>query len=571
MKLQCIPLLMACAIAGGTLTVSVAKSAESSATAADQLVGDFVYGTLALSPVTATSVGYHSHRGRALDTALDDYSNTGLATSRRFYRDLQRRVAALPAATLDGERQADLGIVRNNVELALLDLDVIKSYQHNPTLYIELIGNALYTPYVLDYASSEQRFGHIIQRLKQVPVLLAQARVQLRDAPEVWNRVAREEGEGNLELIDTILRTAAPASLKPAYDAAATPALQSIREFNRWLADSLSKHPGDWRLGSENYRRKCGYVLDTGRTPEQTLAAAEADLQRTRAELAALAAPRTVPEALADVASRHSTPASFIDDARQTLRTATDFVRQHHLVTLPAGGNLEVIETPLFMRGIYGVGGFNAAPALEPQLGAFYWVTPIPADWPQARIDSKLREYNFYGLQHLTVHEAMPGHYVQLEYANQVQPLARRVLRNVWGNGPYIEGWAVYTQQMMTEEGYLDGDKGLRFTLLKQLLRSEANTILDIRLHTMGMTDQQALDLMINDTYQEREEAVAKLQRAQLSSCQLAMYYSGAKGWLELRERYRQRHPNDFSLRDFHERALRESAVPLPLLEALLP
>jgi uncharacterized protein (DUF885 family) len=240
-------------------------------------------------------------------------------------------------------------------------------------------------------------------------------------------------------------------------------------------------------------------------------------------------------------------------------------------VTLPTNDNLQVIETPPFMRGIYGVGGFNQAPALEPQLGAFYWITPIPADWPQTRIDSKLREYNDYGLQHLTIHEAMPGHYVQLEYANQLQPLTRRVLRNLWGNGAYIEGWAVYTQQMMTEEGYLAGDVGLRFTLLKQLLRSEANTILDIRLHTLGMSDQQALDLMINDTYQEREEATAKLQRAQLSSCQLAMYYSGLHGWLEIRERYRQRHPGDFSLREFHERALHESAVPLPLLETLLP
>jgi uncharacterized protein (DUF885 family) len=164
----------------------------------------------------------------------------------------------------------------------------------------------------------------------------------------------------------------------------------------------------------------------------------------------------------------------------------------------------------------------------------------------------------------------MPGHYVQLEYANDVQPKSRRLLRNFFGNGPYIEGWGVYAQQLMTEQGYLDKDPAMQLTLMKQQLRLLANTILDVRLQTMGMTDQQALDLMINDAYQEKEEATAKLQRAQLSSCQLPTYFAGWKGWLQARDHYQQRQGNAFSLREFHERALKESAVPLPTLEKLL-
>ncbi|MBI2149641.1 MAG: DUF885 domain-containing protein [Acidobacteria bacterium] len=257
-------------------------------------------------------------------------------------------------------------------------------------------------------------------------------------------------------------------------------------------------------------------------------------------------------------------------DAKTTLAQATAFIKEKGLVTLPPRSNLEVIETPEFMRGIYAVGGFNAAPPLEPELGAFYWITPIPRTWSKDRIESKLREYNKYALHHLTIHEAMPGHYVQLEYANDVQPKSRRLLRNIFGNGPYIEGWGVYAQQLMTDQGYLAGDPALRLTLLKQLLRVLANTILDVRLQTMGMTDQQALDLMINDTYQEKEEATAKLQRAQLSSCQLPTYFAGWKGWLQARERYQQRQGSAFSLREFHERALKESAVPLPTLDLLL-
>ena len=166
------------------------------------------------------------------------------------------------------------------------------------------------------------------------------------------------------------------------------------------------------------------------------LAEAEADLKTTRGELEKLAAPKTVEQALADVAKQHPTPATYMETAKKDLAEATAFVRQKDLLTLPPRSNLDVIPTPEFMRGIYAVGGFNPAPPLQPDLGAFYWITPIPKSWPQDRIESKLREYNNFGLQHLTVHEAMPGHYVQLEYANDVQPKSRRLLRNVFGNGP---------------------------------------------------------------------------------------------------------------------------------------
>ena len=392
----------------------------------------------------------------------------------------------------------------------------------------------------------------------------------LADAPEVWNRVAREENDGTIGLIDKTLRAEVPEAQNADYGRAADGALAALKDFSAYLAKDLSKKTSDWRLGREKYALKCDYVLATGKTPERLLAEAEAALKATRDDLDNLAKPKTAKQALDDIAKQHATTDTYMGEAKQTLAQATAFVKEKGLLTLPARSNLDVIDTPEFLRGIYAVGGFNAAPPLEPELGAFFWLTPIPKTWTKDRAESKLREYNKYGVQHLTIHEAMPGHYVQLEYANDVQPKSRRLLRNVFGNGPYIEGWGVYAQQLMTDEGYLNHEPGLRLTLLKQLLRVLANTILDVRLQTMGMTEQQALDLMINDTYQEREEATAKVQRAQLSSCQLAMYFAGWKGWLQVREQYTQRRGNAFSLREFHERALKESAVPLPTLDRLL-
>ncbi|MBZ5677608.1 MAG: DUF885 domain-containing protein [Acidobacteriia bacterium] len=536
----------------------------------DKLTEDFLYGSLALSPVSATATGYHLHNGVPLDELIDDYSTGGLDQQRTFYKDFQLRVANLDVTKLDKEQRADLDMMKSNAELALLEFDTIQSYRHNPTVYVELIGNALYTPYMLNYAPIEKRFEQIIKRLERTPALFDQAKANLVDAPEVWNRVAREENDGNIELIDKTLREAAPESQKALYGAAAAKALAAARDFNDFLKDKLSAKTSDWRLGKEKYARKFALVLASGRTPEDLLTAAEADLKTVRAEMAKLAAPKTVEQALDDVARQHATPDTYMAKAKETLAQATAFVKAKDLLTLPSRSNLEVIETPEFMRGIYGVGGFNAAPPLEPQLGAFYWITPIPKAWPAARAESKLREYNNYGLQELTIHEAMPGHYVQLEYANDVQPVSRRLLRTILANTPYVEGWAVYTQQMMSDAGYLDGNKALWLTFYKQILRVLANTILDIRLQTMGMTDQEALDLMMKETYQEKEEATAKLQRAQLSSCQLPTYFVGWKGWLEVREHYKQRKGSSYSLKEFNERALKESGVPLPALDTLL-
>ncbi|HYR92328.1 MAG TPA: DUF885 domain-containing protein [Terriglobia bacterium] len=554
-----------------TLCMGCSEPVTNTSSDFEKLTDDLLYGTLALSPVGATTTGYHQHNGVQLDEQLDDYSTTGLDGQRRFYESFQKtRLASINAGALDKEQQADLEIIKNYLNLALLELNTIQNYKHNPTVYVELAGTALFTPSILNYGPKEQRFLHIIRRMEKFPVLFMQAKGNLMDAPEVWNRVAREENEGTIGLIDKVLRNEVPEALKADFDRAAQSALAALKDFSAYLEKDLSKKTSDWRLGKDKYASKFEYVLVTGKTPEQLLGEAEADLRSIRDEMAKLSAPKTVKQALDDIARKHSTPDTYMADARKTLEQATTFVKEKGLVTLPPRSNLEVIETPEFMRGIYAVGGFNPAPPLEPELGAFYWITPIPKNWSRDRIESKLREYNHYGLQHLTIHEAMPGHYVQLEYANDVQPKSRRLLRNVFGNGPYIEGWAVYAQQLMTDQGYLNNGPALRLTLFKQLLRVLANTILDVRLQTMGMTDQEALDLMINDTYQEKEEATAKLQRAQLSSCQLPTYFAGWKGWLQTRDLYQQRQGNAFSLRDFHERALKESAVPLPILERLL-
>src|ERR1700676_3409091 len=172
----------------------------------EQLLDDFVLGTLALSPTYATGYGYHVHHGASLDDMLDDFSPAGIAASRSLLRDIETRIARLDTGALDAEQRADIDIMRDALGASALELDEIQSYRHNPTAYVELLGNGLYTPYVLHYAPATERYRHIINRLNRIPELIRQAEANLRDSPEVWNQVARDENLGNVALTETPLR-----------------------------------------------------------------------------------------------------------------------------------------------------------------------------------------------------------------------------------------------------------------------------------------------------------------------------------------------------------------------------
>ncbi len=529
-----------------------------------QIADTFVYSSLAISPVGATAVGYHIDAGVPLDEMLDDVSEPAIQEHRRFYADFREYLRTqVKRESLPLEEQADYDIIQDQIALALLEFDTIQDYRHNPAMYVETVGSALNTPFLLEYAPKAQRYRHIISRLEKLPVYLRQAEKNLVNAPQVWIRVAQEENDGNIELVEKTLREQAPAELKVAYSEAAHDALVALRDFSGFLKYRLTAQ-GDWRLGKRVYAEKFRYVLQTDKSPEEMLSLAELKLARLREEMAALGKPLTVAAALDKIANKHATPETYLSQARADLAEATQFVREKKLLTMPPRQNLEIIETPEFMRGVYAVGGFNPAPALEPDLHAYYWVTPIPKTWPQDRVESKLREYNDYGLQILTIHEAMPGHYVQAEVAGTVEPKYRRVLRKVYGSGTYVEGWAVYATELMIGAGY-HNDADMRLTFYKQMLRVVANTIMDIRLQTMGMTEQEALTLMMDQTYQEKEEATAKYQRAQLSSCQLPMYFSGWQSWRDVRDNAKR-----LSQMEFDDRALKEGAVPMRALSRLV-
>jgi uncharacterized protein (DUF885 family) len=508
----------------------------------------------------------------------------------------QRFQTETPVAGLNSQDAADYRLIDDQIALNLLEFDQIQSYKHNPTGYVELIGTGLFLPLTQEYASKEVRVGDVVSRIGQIPRFLDQTKAQLTDADPIFISTAVGENQGNLDLVDSVAaEIPAGSPLKVQYDKVAPAAKKALTDFNAWMQNDLAKRPTHgrtWRLGKEWYAPKFHYVMETSVEPEQLLAEAEAELKKVRAEMLQLALPlykqmypgqddysslpaqerenKIIGAVLNKISDEHPQRDQLIDAVKADLEGIKQFIREKKIVALGNRDNLKVIPTPEFERGIYSVAGFHSAPPLEPNAEAQYWVTPIDPKMPEAKAESKLREYNNYTLKWLTIHEALPGHYVQFEHANDVEPPTRRVLRNLFGNGAYVEGWAEYIADVMTDEGYLDYSPKFRLVRKKVWLRGIANTILDIRLQTMNMTEQEALDLMINDTFQTQAEAEGKIVRAKLSSTQLPTYFAGTRQWWTLRKKYQAAKGSSFTLEEFHNRALDQGPLPIEYLEKII-
>lgn len=577
--------------------------AAQASTKFSEMEDQFVKESLALSPVNASQAGYHKHVDTAsgkvveLDAKLDDLSPEAVKKQIDFYRNWREKFrSATPIMSLSSQDAADYQLIDDQIALNLLEFEQIQNYRHNPTVYVELLGNGLFLPLTQEYAPKEVRVGHVISRIGQIPRFVEQAKAQLVDSDPIFISTAIEENQGNIDLVNSVAEEIpANSPLKVEYDKNAPAAKKALTDFNDWMKDDLAKRPSHgrtWRLGSKWYALKFRYVMETSIDPAQLLKDAQAELASTRAEMLQLALPlykqmfpgqddysslpqherenKIIAAVIDKISDEHPQRDQLMDAIKGDLSHISDFIREKKIVALSSRDNLKVIPTPEFMRGIYSVAGFHGAPPLEPTAEAQYWVTPIDPKMSDAKAESKLREYNNYALQWLTMHEALPGHYIQFEHADDVEPLTRRLVRNLFGNGPYVEGWAEYIADVMTNEGYLNSSPKFRLVRLKISLRAISNTILDVRMQTMNMTDQEALDLMTKETFQTQTEAEGKLRRAKLSSTQLPTYFVGQRQWWALRKKYQAAKGSAFTLEEFHNRALDQGPLPLEYLEKII-
>lgn len=542
--------------------------------------------TTRLSPISATQLGDHR-----FDAEIDDVSPAGRAAADRTSRALMADLMAINRARLSRANQIDAAMLANQLRYDIWTRNTLQDWAWDPLIYNSLAGDALYTLMARDFAPIGGRLASATARMEKIPALLAQARRNLDPArvPLVHAQTVAKQNKGISGLVSELITPHAKHLYPESANrlAAATRALDAaVSEHQEWIDKVLVPGAkGDFRLGARLYDAKLAFVLDSPLSRQEIRTRADAAVIATRIEMYALArtalagkpgAPATpdspTPEqqqaviaaALDIAAADHPARDQVVEAAKQGLAEATAFVKARDLITLPASP-VQVILMPVFQRGV-AVAYCDAPGPLDRRLATFYAVSPIPDDWTAARTESFLREYNRRGIDDIATHEAMPGHYVQLAHSNAFPS----VLRSVLSSGPFVEGWAVYAESMMAQEGFQNGDPLYKLVVLKTKLRSITNAILDQAIHVDGMSREDAMKLMMRTAFQEEGEASGKWIRASVSSAQLPYYFVGSEEHWGIRREAEKRWGAGFSLKRYHDTVLSFGSPPARLARAAM-
>ncbi len=533
-------------------------------------------------PLFADQIGIHSY-----DDTLDDYSATGHKARLAWLKGWRSRIAA-QTTSLSAADDADAHALLDTIDLELFEDATLAPWHTDPTGYEGAIGNAVYALTGRRYAPLDERLRHVAARLRLVPRIVAAAEANVRRPTRTVTLQAIDENAGNLALYAGLPAVAKSASARTRRSiAAALPgALASIKDLGTYLrVKVLPRSNRNPRVGATVYDRELALADGTAQSRQELIADAQTDFQRNRVEMLRLAIPfdrKFFPGRVADenrsnaadivvrrvldrLANDHPTRNTIFRTAKSDVEASEAFLAAHPVVTLPQPSTLQVVPTPEFMAGFAGASLDPAGP-FTPLAESFYYIDKIPKAWKPARVASYLRDYNDYEMRILSMHEAVPGHYVQFRYNSQVPSLVRRV----YANGAFAEGWAVYIEGMMLDAGYGDNDPRLRLFQLKWRLREEANTLIDAAFHTGDLTEARCDDLLERQAYQERSEAQTKWHRLQLSHVQLTSYFVGLDAIRRAEAAQRAKLGSAFDIAKFNSALLAMGSVEPRYIETLL-
>lgn len=574
---------------------TAAPAADTAATAADTAKADAAFadlskraleGWLQLSPVSATQIGEHKYDGE-----LDDLSAAGRQKGLAFSKKILAELDATDTAALSRENQVDAAILRNQLQYDIWTAETLQSWAWDPQVYNNVAGGAIYGLMAREFAPLPERLKSATARMQKIPALLAQARENLDPArvPKVHAETVAKQNAGILSIVDTFITPNLkdlPEADRAQAEAAIDGLKKAVAEHQAWLDKTLVPNAkGDFRIGQTLYDQKLQFALLSSLSRADIKQRAEGELKRVREEMYGIA--RTVLRDKPGAPALPETPTAdeqqkaieaalelayaerpardkVVPDAEAALAQATEFVRKHDLVTLP-DAPVEIIEMPEFQRGV-AVAYCDSPGPLDKNLKTFYAVSPIPDEWDQKQVDSFLREYNSRMINLLSIHEGTPGHYLEGWHSAKFPSTLRAVLRS----GMFAEGWAVYTEKMMADAGYLDNDPLFRLVQMKFYLRTIANAILDQGVQVDGWTREQAMDLMVRQTFQQEREAAGKWTRAQLTSAQLPTYFVGVQEHFDMRKAAEAKLGAQFNLKAYHDQVLSYGAPPVRFVRQLM-
>jgi uncharacterized protein (DUF885 family) len=549
-------------------------------------------------PLEATRLGDHRFDDR-LDDISPEARQANLARHEKALAELRQRI---DYAKLSRAGQIDLEIFEHDLKRSTWLMRNTRPFEEDPRVYNDYITESAY---LLLAQSTEPRATNIrnaVARMAHIPRIVATARQTLKAPPRAHTETAIKQNKGAIAFYSNdIFRLAEETPQLSDLGQAARKVVDSLKEYQGFLEkDLLPRATGDWRLGREKFVEKLDLELNAGVSADEVLRDAELEASRVEHEMYVIARqlwstlfPRQplppddavgrrtcISRVLAELGKEHGKPEDLVQEVQQIVDDVRRFIKQADILRLPEPDACRIIEMPEFQRG-NSTAYLNPAAPLDPKGSSYYAVSPPPADWDQRRVTSYLEEYNRYMLKILTIHEAYPGHYVQLDYSNRCPSYIRRVL----SSGIFAEGWAVYTEQMMLDQGFGHrherGERGggggqgkellaLRLHQLKFYLRAVINAILDHKMHCANMSDEEALELLIKRGFQSEGEAVGKVIRAKQSSAQLSTYFVGRMAFYRLRQQVQREQGDDFDLGRYHEAALAHGTLPVKYLPELV-
>ncbi|HMP60166.1 MAG TPA: DUF885 domain-containing protein [Gemmatales bacterium] len=531
------------------------------------------------SPLFASRLGDRRFDDR-FDLITDETIQQGLVRTRDWLARLPKEVAK---DQLDRASQIDFEIFEHHLRRSIWLMENRPVHELDPCWYLEMVTEGAYGLLIQSSRPRAENVRNVAARMRFMPTALQTGMKLLKRPPLVYTETAIKRTRGAIAFFESGIyelaeETPATSPLKEA----APPLLTALRQYLEFLEKTLlPRSDGEWRLGADRFAAKLELELEAGVAAAEVYAQAKAEAERVENEMYVIARQlwhrrfpgqvlppdtppgrrQTIHAVLSDLGREHGEPNQLLADTIATVADIKEFIAQQDILRLPDPDQCQIIEMPEFS-----VAYLNPAPPLDPAVRSFYAISPPPREWDDRRRLSYLEEYNRHMLKILTIHEAYPGHYVQLAYSNRHPSLIRRILTS----GVFAEGWAVYTEQMMLDQGFGAGDLALRMHQLKFYLRAVVNALLDHEMHCRELSDDEAMKLLMQRAFQSEGEAAGKVIRAKLSSCQLSTYFVGRMAFYRLRQDVQTEQGPEFHLGRYHEAVLDHGTLPVKYLPELV-
>lgn len=538
----------------------------------------FVLRLWEMHPGWASSTGYHKY-----DSVLVIPDAARQKKEKQFISNELNELHQFLPEELSEANQIDFKLIRNYLNGSFWELNSLKSGEWNPSNYnvcggfAEMLGN--------NYAPLDERLKNFSIRLKNVPAYYEAAKKNIKNPTKEHTQLAIEQNRGGLSVFSTDLPAALEKSKLSAGEKAALlkrseAAIKAINEFADWLEKMPNPNPRSFRLGSKLYAKKFEFDIQSDNSAKEIYQNALAHKKELHQKMVKISRriwnnhmgqkpmPKDeyvlVKQLIDQISLQHTTPENFQKDIEKQIPQLEKFVRGKKLIYLDPEKPLVVRREPDYMAGV--AGASISAPGPYDKNGNTYYNVGSLNGWPAEQSESYLREYNDYVLQILNIHEAVPGHYTQLIYSNN----SPSIIKSIFGNGAMVEGWAVYTELMMLENGYGNNSPEMWLMYYKWNLRTTCNTILDYSVHNLNFTKDQAMNLLVNEAYQQQAEADGKWKRATLSQVQLCSYFTGFTEICSLREELMKKQGKAFDLKKFHEKFLSYGSAPVRDIRAMM-